>query len=104
MGKADGEFEVVTITQLREEEVLNALYWFCTADGSWRRPFKWARPMDLGGSDASHHSPTLARLCKKGLATRKDVRAPWGRRSVYLYRLTEAGLKMWNARRNSIRW
>ena len=28
-------------------------------------------PIDLGGQDGSHHSATLAQLCKKGLATRR---------------------------------
>lgn len=31
----------------------------------------WARPMDVGGRDGSHHSATLAQLSRMGLAERK---------------------------------
>ena len=46
-----------------EEEVLNYLQWFAE-----NRPQKWVRPMDVGGSDGSHHSGTLAKLVKLGYA------------------------------------
>jgi hypothetical protein len=35
----------------------------------------WARPMDVGGRDGSHHSATLAQLAKHGLAERKKLHA-----------------------------
>lgn len=49
-----------------------------------RYPGEWWRPMDLGGKDATHHSPDLSVLCKRGLAERK----PWGgwARRSYRYR------------------
>ena len=31
----------------------------------------WLRPMDIGGSDGSHHSSTLRQLWKKGLVQRR---------------------------------
>lgn len=30
----------------------------------------WVRPMEVGGSDGSHHSTTLARLARRGLVER----------------------------------
>ena len=35
----------------------------------------WARPMDVGGRDGSHHSATLAQLARQGLAERKKLHA-----------------------------
>lgn len=32
---------------------------------------EWVRPMDVGGTDGSHHSATLTRLVRYGLAERK---------------------------------
>jgi hypothetical protein len=32
----------------------------------------WLRPMDIDGRDGSHHSDTLARLIKRGLAERQS--------------------------------
>lgn len=50
---------------------------------------RWLRPMDVGGRDGSHHSDTLARLVKRGLAERQ----PRGGRSktAWAYRRTPAG-------------
>lgn len=50
----------------------------------------WARPMDCGGTDSSHHSATLARLVRWGFAERKR-RAGWTRPS-WLYRITGNGI------------
>jgi hypothetical protein len=47
----------------------------------------WLTPMFCGGSDASHHSATLAGLVRKGLAERK-LR---GSSRSYLYRISRAG-------------
>ena len=52
----------------------------------------WARPMDVGGRDASHHSATLKKLARHGLAEQKE-RAGWCRPS-YLYRVTVHG-RIW---------
>jgi hypothetical protein len=35
----------------------------------------WARPMDIGGRDGSHHSATLSQLARKGLVERKKLHA-----------------------------
>lgn len=35
----------------------------------------WARPMDVGGTDGSHHSTTLSQLATRGLAERKKLHA-----------------------------
>jgi hypothetical protein len=45
----------------RQRDVLAALAYY---DG-------WARPMDVGAIDGSHHCMTLRALVKKGLAERK---------------------------------
>ena len=35
----------------------------------------WARPMDIGARDWSHHSATLSRLADRGLVERKKLHA-----------------------------
>lgn len=35
----------------------------------------WARPMDVGARDGSHHSATLSQLARHGLADRKKLHA-----------------------------
>ena len=35
----------------------------------------WARPMDVGASDGSHHSATLGQLARHGLVDRKKLHA-----------------------------
>lgn len=35
----------------------------------------WARPMDIGARDGSHHSATLSQLARHGLAERKKLHA-----------------------------
>lgn len=51
--------------------------------------YPWFRPMDIGGSDASHHSRTLRLLAKKGYVRTK--RRSLGSRGSYLYSLTTEG-------------
>ncbi len=51
---------------------------------------EWARPMDVGGSNGSHHSGTLAALVRKGLAERQQ-RSAWMSRGSWVYRITPAG-------------
>lgn len=46
-------------------------------------------PMDIGGSNSSHHSATLAGLVRRGLVLRT---AKWGTRGSYRYALSPAGL------------
>lgn len=36
---------------------------------------EWARPMDIGARDGSHHSQTLSGLAKRGLAEKKKFHA-----------------------------
>lgn len=74
----------------------------------------WARPMDIGARDGSHHTMTLRALVKKGLAERrlrgsllnqirgselyewlsKRKRHRSNPRGSYVYRITRAGRKM----------
>lgn len=35
----------------------------------------WARPMDIGARDGSHHSATLSQLARQGLVERKKLHA-----------------------------
>lgn len=71
-----------------EEEVLSELRRL-----SARHPDMWFRPMDVGGHDASHHSHTLAKLVRKGLAERRKRRSianviAQSRRGSWEYRAT----------------
>ena len=63
----------------------------------------WAKPMDCGGSNGSHHSATLAKLARAGLADRKGYTP--GCRAVWTYKITVQGKDRWlkycEARRNS---
>ncbi|GLQ19051.1 hypothetical protein GCM10007854_00060 [Algimonas porphyrae] len=65
----------------RQREVLRGLLYF-TEGGDW------ARPMDVGGWDASYHGRTLRQLASKGLA---EVRTFGGIRRTNHYRITGAG-------------
>lgn len=56
-------------------------------------PGDWARPMDLGGSDASWHSGVLRRLAARGLVEQKGGRLFF--RAAWRYRITRAGRKAW---------
>lgn len=49
----------------------------------------WAKPLDCGGSNASHHSATLGSLHKRGLVDRKGYTP--GCRAVWTYRINDAG-------------
>ena len=49
----------------------------------------WARPMDVGGYDGSHHSRTLAKLVKLGLAERRQRGALCAIRGSWEYRALE---------------
>lgn len=49
----------------------------------------WLRPMDCSGSDASHHSSTLASLVRLGLAERK--RRAGITRPSWTYRISPEG-------------
>lgn len=55
----------------------------------------WARPMDVGGRDSSHHSRTLKKLCDRGLARRakRDTLMNYigGGRGSWIYRITPKG-------------
>lgn len=49
----------------------------------------WWRPMDVGGSDGSHHSRTLAKLVRLGLAERRQRGALCKMRGSWEYRSLE---------------
>lgn len=55
---------------------------------------EWVRPMDIGGSNASHHSATLNKLVRKGLAEKRRrgslMNALGSARGSYVYRRKEA--------------
>lgn len=53
----------------------------------------WLRPMDVGGTDGSHHSATLKRLVQQGLAAerRGGNYARGTARHGFRYRRTAAG-------------
>jgi hypothetical protein len=59
----------------------------------------WAKPMDCGGSNGSHHSATLARLAERGLAVRRGY-CP-GIRHVWTYKITQAGFDLLAARKQA---
>lgn len=57
----------------------------------------WLRPMDLGGHDASRHSPTLARLARRGLVARRrrnTLSNILGHRGSFEYRITKEGRRI----------
>jgi len=45
----------------------------------------WVTPRQVGGRDGSHHSRTLAKLCRLGLAEKDGSRGGWIRHA-YKYR------------------
>lgn len=87
----------------RELEVLRDL-----AQAVRANPGRRIAPIDLGGRDGSHHSHTLAQLCKKGLATRRKYTffgdcsckcgpdAMFGHRcrGSFAYGITEEGIRL----------
>lgn len=56
---------------------------------------RWARPMDVGGRDDSHHSKTLKALARRGLVIRRRrntlMNMLRSRRGSYVYRIAENG-------------
>lgn len=88
------ESERIALLLKRERQLLSSLA---------EQPRKmWFRPMDVGGKDASWHSPTLNRLVKKGLVEKRLrgslMNMIGGGRGSYEYRATIAG------RRQAVHW
>jgi hypothetical protein len=52
----------------------------------------WARPMDVGARDSSHHSATLSALSRRGLVERKKLHA------IYCYNGSTERQKLVNNR------
>lgn len=95
-----------------QRDVLAALAIFDARARAQGLPHVWARPMDVGGVDGSHHAVTLRALLKKGFVARRlrgsllnEIRgtALYARlvgqhrsrsmpRGSYEYQITEAGL------------
>lgn len=72
----------------RDRDVLAGLAAAKLVAPAWKG---WLTPMFFGGGDATHHSATAARLCRRGLVERKQ-RGGWIGTS-YFYRITAAGRK-----------
>lgn len=53
----------------------------------------WAKPLDCGGSNGSHHGATLVKLTKAGFAEKKGYTP--GRRTVWMYMITDVGKAAW---------
>jgi hypothetical protein len=53
----------------------------------------WAKPLDCGGSNGSHHGTTLAKLSKAGLVEKKGYTP--GCRAVWMYMINDAGKSAW---------
>lgn len=89
----------------REQEVLGELCAFRRAFEKYDWHPEGARPMDVGGTNGSHHSYTLGKLVKKGLADhRKGLE--WGKSSTRYrgskqYRATDRGMQVEKSRRSS---
>ena len=67
-------------------------------DWGWDLPIK---PMDVGGSNGSHHSYTLTKLVRLGLADHRKAGCDWGvaptrYRGSKAYRPSDLGLKVWD--------
>lgn len=54
------------------------------------RRIGWVQPLDCGGGNGSHHSATLTKLAKRGLAERHKFGGPRDKGSCR-YRITKAG-------------
>jgi DNA-binding PadR family transcriptional regulator len=61
----------------------------------------WLTPYYCGGWDASHHSATLRKLVRHGLAEKKP-RGGWSRGSL-IYRITEQGRQRLRKERHRVR-
>lgn len=61
-------------------------------------PQTWFRPLDVGGTSGSHHSPTLRKLERRGLVDQKP-RTAGGRKFGRLYRITNAGIVAYHTHR-----
>jgi hypothetical protein len=86
----DGAASVLTVGlgvlrphELEVYDELIGLYFYEQTNGSKKL---WWRPMDLGGHDGSHHSRTLAKLVKLGLAERRQRGSLTGIRGSWEYR------------------
>jgi len=53
----------------------------------------WCRPMDLGGTQQSHHSNTLGRLTRMGFVEKKPYLLVSTHSSVY--RISGSGITAW---------
>jgi hypothetical protein len=75
----------------RDRTTLAALRSACDVAirGGWNDGY--VRPLDCGGANGSHHSATLAKLVRLGLAERRQ-RSIWQPlRGSWSYRITDAG-------------
>lgn len=79
----------------RDMETLHELEGACRMNAGYKTGGAaydhWARPLDCGGSNGSHHGATLAKLTKRGYAQRKGHR---GARRTNYYMITSLGRTM----------
>lgn len=79
-----------------QREALEGLVWARKSGQGCREMgdgIRYCTPMDIGGSNGSHHSATLLALSKKGLADRYKFRG-FGPRGSCAYRATDAGVAL----------
>lgn len=81
----------------RDWETLNDLR--ATCDSHLKQGYRdgWAAPLDCGGSNGSHHSYTLHKLAKCGVAERKKY-ARLRDKGSCTYRINDAGRAALKAR------
>lgn len=89
-GPLDGTVRTRPVTE-RDMEVLRELD-ACRTGSHWNEQ-GWARPMDIGASNNSHHSGTLAKLERRGLVESRQ-RSAWCTRGSKTYRATAAGIEL----------
>lgn len=84
-GAASALTDVLGVLRPHELEVYGYLDGLRVLEFTQKLGKSWWRPMDVGGFDGSHHSRTLAKLVKLGLAERRKRGSLAGIRSSWEY-------------------
>lgn len=85
-GAASALTQMLGVLRPHELEVYEYLDGLRVLEFAQKLGKSWWRPMDVGGFDGSHHSRTLAKLVKLGLAERRQRGSLAGIRSSWEYR------------------